>query len=110
MDHSKTFVLIVGAHTKSITKGGCQYCGSYNSHSYSCARGYTVDYRSYIEYECDKAVEAGIKIIVLYNGIRVDKNKCPNAVRNLGYHTPMIYYSDGKYYWDYGAVKKAFDS
>lgn len=27
MDHSKTFVLIVGDYTKSITKGGCQYCG-----------------------------------------------------------------------------------
>ncbi len=110
MDHSKTFVLIVGDYTKSITKGGCQYCGSYNSHTYSCAKGYSVDYRSYIKYECDKAVEAGIKIIVLYNDTVVDKSKCPDAVKNLGYHTAMVYYKDGKCYWDYNAVKKAFES
>lgn len=110
MDHTKTFVLIVGDYTKSITKGGCQYCGSYNSHTYSCAKGYSVDYRSYIKYECDKAVEAGIKIIVLYNDTVVDKSKCPDAVKNLGYHTAMVYYKDGKYYWDYNAVKKAFES
>ena len=33
MDASKTFVLIVGNETDSITKGGCQYCGSYNSYN-----------------------------------------------------------------------------
>ena len=110
MDHSKTFVLIVGNQTKSITKGGCQYCGSHNSHTYSCGKGYSVDYRSYIKYECDKAVEAGIKIIVLYNDTVVDKSKCPDSVKNLGYHTAMVYYKDGKYYWDYNAVKKAFES
>ena len=110
MDHSKTFVLIVGDHTKNISKGGCQYCGSYNSYNYSCAKGYSVDYRSYIKYECDKAVEAGIKIVVLYNDTVVDKSKCPDVVKNTGYHTAMIYYENGKYYWDYNSVKKAFDS
>ena len=110
MDHSKTFVLIVGDHTKDITKGGCQYCDSYNSHNRWCARGYSVDYRSYIEYECDEAVEARIKIIVLYKATVVDTTKCPDAVKNLGYHTAMIYRKDEKYYWDYNAVKKAFDS
>jgi hypothetical protein len=109
MDGSKTFVLIVGNHTNTITKGGCQNCGSYNSHTYSCARGHSVDYRSYIEYECDKAIEAGINIIVLYNDIKVDKSKCPKSVRNIGTHTTMVYYIDGKYYWDYQSVKKAFD-
>lgn len=110
MDYSKTFVLIVGKETKSITKGGCQYCGSYNSHNNYCAKGYSVDYRSYIKYECDKAVEAGIKIIVLYNDTIVNKDKCPDAIKNLGYHTAMVFYENGKYYWDYNAVKKAFDS
>ena len=110
MDHSKAFVLIVGDHTNTITKGGCQYCSSYNSHNYSCAKGNSVDYRSYIKYECAKAVEAGIKIIVLYNSTTINKSKCPEAFRNLGYHTAMVYYENGKYYWDYNAVKKAFDS
>lgn len=110
MDASKTFVLIVGDHTKSLTKGGCQNCASYNSHTYACARGYSVDYRSYINFECDKAVEAGIKIIVLYNDIKVDKSKCPQSVKNIGTHVPMVYYKDGKYYWDYQTVKKAFDN
>lgn len=109
MDGSKTFVLIVGNNTNKITKGGCQNCGSYNSHTYSCARGHSVDYRSYIKYECDKAVEADLKIIVLYNDIKIDKSKCPEVVRNIGIHKAMVYYKDGKYYWDYQSVKEAFD-
>lgn len=109
MDGSKTFVLIVGNNTNKITKGGCQNCESYNSHTYSCARGHSVDYRSYIKYECDKAVEADLKIIVLYNDIKIDKSKCPEVVRNIGIHKAMVYYKDGKYYWDYQSVKEAFD-
>ena len=31
LDVSKLFVLIVGDHTDTITKGSCQFCGSYNS-------------------------------------------------------------------------------
>ena len=109
MDGSKTFVLIVGEHTNKITKGGCQNCGSYNSYTYACARGHSVDYRSYIKYECDKAVEAGIKVIVLYNDTKIDKSKCPEIVRNIGTHQSMVYYKDGKYYWDYQSVKDAFE-
>lgn len=110
MDSSKTFVLIVGNKTDSVTKGGCQYCGSYNSYTYSCARGHSVDYRSYIKYECDKAVEAGIKIIVLYKAASVNKSKCPTAVKNVGTHVAMWYKAnDGNYYWDYNAVKNAFE-
>lgn len=109
MDRSKTFVLIVGEHTNTITKGGCQYCGSYNSYRQYCAKGHSsVDYRSYIKYECDKAVEAGIKIIVLYNDTRINKSKCPEILRNLGMHASMVYEKDGKYYWDYNSVKNAF--
>ena len=110
MDGSKTFVLIVGDHTNTVTKGGCQYCDSYNSHTSACAKGKSVDYRSYIKYECDQAVEAGIKIIVLYKSTKIDKSKCPEAVRNIGTHATMEYYEDGKLYWDYQSVKKAFDS
>lgn len=110
MDHSKTFVLIVGSHTKSITKGGCQNCNSYNGYGQYCARGHSVDYRSYIEYECDKAVEAKIKIIVLYKSTMVHRNSCPEAIKNLGLHVAMLYSKDEDLYWNYNAVKRAFDS
>jgi len=109
LDASKTFVLIVGTNTKSTRSGSCQYCGSYNSWTTSCARGYSVDYRSYIEFECDKATRDNLKIVVLYNAATVDKSKSPEAVKNVGTHVAMCYYKDGKYYWDYQAVKNAIE-
>mgnify|MGYP001028864274 CR=1 FL=1 len=109
MDASKTFVLIVGEKTNSVTAGSCQHCSSYNSWTSSCARYHSVDYRSYIKYECDKAVEAGIKIVVLYNSTVVDKNKCPEAVRFKGTHVAMVYRENGTLYWNYNAVKNALN-
>lgn len=110
MDGSNTFVLIVGDQTDSITKGGCQYCSSYNSWTGACGKGRTADKRSYIKYECDKAVEAGIKIIVLYKDTKITRSKCPLAVRYKGVHATMIKNENGKYYWDYQSVKEAFES
>lgn len=107
LDASKTFVLIVGTDTKTVRSGSCQYCTSYNSSKQSCERGYSVDYRSYIEYECDKAIRDGLKIVVLYNAATVNKSKCPDSIKNVGTHAAMCYYQDGKYYWDYQAVKGA---
>ena len=107
MDRSKRFVLVVGDHTATVTKGSCSYCGSYNSWTKSCARPHSIDRRSYIEYECDEAVKAGVEIVVLYNGTRVDRSKCPEAVRWKGNHVPMVACRDGSYYWDYQAIKKA---
>jgi hypothetical protein len=108
LDVSKTFVLIVGSNTKTVRSGGCQYCvDSYNSAKQSCNRGYSVDYRSYIEYECDKAIRDGLKIVVLYNAASVDKSKCPDAIKTNGTHVAMCYKKDGQYYWDYQAVKDA---
>ena len=52
-------------------------------------------------------MEADIDIVVLYNNTRVDRSKCPEAVRYHGNHVAMMYYRDGKYYWDYPEVKKA---
>ncbi len=109
MDGSKTFVLIVGDHTDSITKGGCQYCKSYSSWTGTCVRGKSVDKRSYVKFECDKAVEADIRVIVLYKSTEVDRTKCPAAVRYTGKHAKMIKYEDGNYYWDYQSVKDAFE-
>lgn len=116
LDESNTFVLIVGNHTNFLTKGGCQFCHSYNSYGGYCARGHNIDFSSYIQFECDKAREGYFsyelkKIVVLYKSTGVEKSKCPIAIRNIGIHIPMIYHSlaDGKYYWDYQAVKKALE-
>ncbi len=108
MDASKRFVLIVGDHTNTVTAGSCQFCGSYNSYTTRCARGYSVDYRSYIKFECDKAIEAGIQIVVLYKSAKVERDKCPSAVKWTGTHAPMYKWENGKLYWNYQAVKDAF--
>ena len=107
MDISKTFVLVVGANTNSITKGSCRYCERYSSYFAKCLDNYSLDYRSYIDYECEKAVEAGIKIVVIYNYANIDKSKCPSVVRDKGTHLNFYYYLDGKCYYNYRAIKKA---
>lgn len=110
MDVSKTFILIVGEKTNTITKGNCMYCSSYNSYTKSCARGNSVDYRSYIEFECDKAMAAEIKVVVLYKSINVNKSKCPDALKYIGTHVPMLCKGvDGKTYWNYDGVKAALE-
>lgn len=106
-DASKTFVLIVGNNTKTVRSGSCQYCSSKNSWTGACARGYVVDNRSYIEYECDKAVRDGLNIVVLYNATTINRSKCPDSVKNIGNHVAMCYYENGNYYWNYQAVKAA---
>lgn len=111
---SKLFVLIVGNQTTSVKSGGCQLCASYNSHSRYCARYHSVDYRSYIMYECEEALKAYqmglMKIIVLYNSCRINKSKCPELLRDIGIHMQMgKISSDGECYYDYATVKSAFD-
>lgn len=105
LDASKTFVLIVGEHTASLTNGSCQHCGSYNSWTHSCARYYNVDTRSYIEFECEKAIRDGLKIVVLYNSTIIDKSKCPACIRYTGIHKPMRNFLG----WDYQTVKDALN-
>ncbi|MBL0317338.1 MAG: TIR domain-containing protein [Flavobacteriales bacterium] len=107
LDASKTFVLIVGKDTNSLRSGSCQYCNSYNSWTGSCARGNSVDLRSYVEYECSKAVRDELRIIVLYKFAAVNTSKCPDAVKDVGTHVAMLYLKDSKYYWDYQTVKNA---
>lgn len=109
LDESYKFVLIVGSHTDTVSKGGCQLCQSYNSYGKYCARGYSIDYRSFIKFECDKAVENGLRIVVLYNSTKVDRSLCPEVVRYKGTHQRMIYWGlDGKRYWDDSAISQAF--
>ena len=110
LDNSYKFVLIVGDHTDLVTKGGCQFCNSYNSYNYACKKGHSVDYRSFIKFECDKAVEEGLIVVVLYNSWKIDKNLCPEAVRTKGTHQQMWKLgTDGRYHWDYEGIARVFE-
>lgn len=109
LDVSKTFVLIVGNNTKTVRSGSCRYCSSYNSWTQRCARGRNVDYRSYIKYECEKAIRDGLRIVILYNAGFVDKSKCPDSIKNYGTHVAMWKWENGQYDWDYQAVKRALE-
>lgn len=105
LDASKIFVLIVEEHTKELRAGSCGLCKSMNHYTGSCARGYSIDRRNYIDYECEKAKEAGIRIVVLYNYSSVCRDKCPESLRWTGPHVPMI--SNGS--WNYASIKKAIE-
>lgn len=109
LNSSKTFVLIVGKSTKSVRNGSCQYCGSYNSKTISCARNNSIDYSSYIEYECQKAIRDDIKIVVLYHGSSVNKSKCPEIIKDKGIHKAMWHSKDGSLHWDYQTIKDAIN-
>ena len=103
LDISRTFVLIVSDTTNSVASGSCQYCESYNSYTRCCARGYSVSYDSYIQYECDMAVQAAkerpMDIFVLYKAICVHKEWCPDVICNIGSHIPawVMYGNQLKY-------------
>lgn len=109
MGISKTFVLIVGEHTKSLKSGVCYLCDWYRINS--CLLGYSVDNRSYIEYECDMAIKENAKIVVLYNSIIVNRGKCPEVLRNKGIHIPMKKFNHDTWNveWDYQTVKSAIN-
>ena len=108
MNASKTFVLIVGAKTKDLTKGSCQYCDFYLPISQKCLKEYqSVDLRSYIEYECEKALKDGLKIVVIYNYLNVDKSKCPEVLRDVGTHIPAYIKKGNETHWNYQEIKDA---
>lgn len=105
---STTFVLVVGNNTTSVTKGSCRWCQSYDSYHSSCHAGGYVDYRSFIDYECDKAVRDSMRIVVLYNFLTVDRSKCPEAVRYKGEHVAAITRNNnGNLVWNYQGIKNA---
>ena len=108
MDVSKTFVLIVGSGTKTRRAGECNYCSYYGNGK--CSKGHSVSNKSFIEYECDKAVRDGLKVIVLYNAAKIEKGKCIDMVKDIGTHVAMQYIENGERYWAYQSVKAAFDA
>ena len=114
MNGSKIFLLIVGERTNTVTKGSCQYCEHNTIYKICSAHYVSTDTRSFIQYECEKAVNDGLKIIVLYNYANVDKSKCPEILRNLGEHIPAYHY-DPSYFsrtkiWNYQLIKKAIEN
>lgn len=107
LDESYKFILIVGKNTKTVRSGSCQYCDSLNSYAHYCARGRSVDYRSYIDFECEKAVRDGLQIFVLYNSGSIDRGKCPDAVKLQGTHKEMWGRSGNNWVWDYNKIATA---
>lgn len=105
MNMSKTFILIVGAETDRLTKGSCQYCEKYihRASGGACISGNAVNYRSYIEHECSLAIKGKLNIVVLYKSSYVNKQLCPEIIRNIGVHSPMK--ENGKY--SYSTVRDA---
>ncbi len=112
---SKTFVLIVGEKTKHLRSGSCSLCRHYCSliQPPFCLRNNIIDNRSYIEFECEMALEDYQdgkikKIIVIYNGLtRPDYNRCPSILQNIGLHIASDYIEDGVHKWAYLRIKNA---
>ncbi len=112
LNASKTFVLIVGEKTNSVTSGSCQHCENYISLFQGCERRHAVDLRSYIKYECDKAAHDcrnnEMKVVVIYNYMSIHREKCPEAVRSIGIHVPGLSRNIiGGAEYDYQTIKKA---
>lgn len=109
LEASKTFLLVVGAHTTTVTAGSCKHCSYYSGYLGVCSKGYSADMKSYIEYECNYAATHArdMKIIVIYNYAAVDKSKCPEHVRYLGTHVPAYYWFQGEKHWNYSAILEA---
>ena len=114
MSGSKIFLLIVGANTNTVTKGGCQYCKHSSTSGICTSQWISTDKRSFIQYECEKAVKEGLNIIVLYNNATVDRSKCPEAVRYIGEHLAAYHWDYSGYaprkVWNYQNIKRAIDN
>lgn len=109
LDASWTFVLVVGDKTSSLTRGGCRNCRSYSICGH-CHRSGRIDHRSFIDYECEYAERNRLRIVVIYNGCEVDREKCPVSVRYLGTHIPAQR-CDGSIWrcWDIDGISRAIN-
>lgn len=109
LNESKTFVLIVGKNTDELRKGSCQYCQRYNS-IWGCPSNTGIDFRSFVEYECEKAVKDDMNIVVIYNYADVHREKCPECIRSVGTHIAAYYWvSEWKREWNYSKIKYAIE-
>lgn len=108
MNGSDRFVLIVGNNTRSCTAGACFLCHSHYNGGV-CSLKHSISNLSFIEFECDKAVRDGLDIVVLYNSAvnPPDRSNCPNVLKNIGKHVPMLTLAGGHRDWDYDAVRDA---
>ena len=107
MDHSKTFVLVVGLKTKDLRAGSCVYCKNYDFNKHGCGNGWSTSYKSFIEYECDKAVRDGLKIVVIYNSAYVFNSRCPDSVKSVGTHLAAYHWEGADRKWNYTDIKNA---
>lgn len=105
LNESHTFVLIVGEHTIFVRSGECGYCSSYYNNR--CYRGHYSSHESYIEFECRKALNDGLRIVVIYNSSQVDRTKCPSLLRYEGIHIPAYILKYGSLYWNYNQIRNA---
>ena len=94
LNGTKTFILIVGRSTNTVTVGSCRACPYYSAGWQSCRTGGSVDMRSYVQYEYEKAARDHLKIVVIYNAAEVDKALCPACLRKVGTH--IAAYKHGK--------------
>jgi len=66
--------------------------------------------RSYIHYECEKALKYDLNIIVVYNYPVIFSSKCPEKLRRIGDHINGYYKAaDGRDYWNYEDIKRAIE-
>ena len=100
MDHSKTFILVVGAKTKDLRAGSCVYCKNYDWNKHGCGNGRSTSFKSFIDYECDKAIRDNLKIVVLYNSGYVLKSRCPEQIREKGVHLASYHWENYTKKWN----------
>ena len=111
LNGSKNFILIVSSTTDTRRSGGCQYCYRYDSNTGKCRTGGNVDFRSYIQYECEKAIRDNMKIIVIYKSTYVDRKDCPECVRKVGKHIPTFTWGEDKrLYWNVKEITDAVNN
>lgn len=108
--HSKTFVLVVGNNTRYARAGSCQYCTWYSALR-GCSKNGPVDTRSYLQFECDYAVNNDLHIVVIYRGAKIDWLLCPKVLRNVGHHVPYVRVEDfPRIDLNYQGIKEALEN
>lgn len=107
MDHSKTFILVVGSKTKDLRAGSCICCEDYDWTNHGCGKGWSTSFKSFIDYECDKAVRDDLKIVVIYNSGYVFKDRCPDVIRDKGVHLAAYHWEDHTKKWNYSEIRDA---